>query len=990
VIYRLGRLELDEERFELRLGGEVQPIQPKVLKLLLHLVHNRNRVVPSEELLSAVWSDTTVAPNSLARAVSLARLAIARGAPDAEIANAPRRGYRFRGEIERVGASGGAAYVGRARARAKLEAVLDAALGGRGCVLLLTGEAGIGKTRTAELLSERARAHGALTVTASGETPWSPVLQSLRAADHWAWRSLPAPQRRALELGRPSDAVQSLLVRAASARPIAVVIDDLHLANTESLCLLEELCSAIADAPVAIVATCREREIGSTDRRGAAFERLRRASNVERWPLEALTAAEVAELVRTAREREPEESLVRALARQTGGNPLLLRESLRSLEARGLLERARSQEEWESLLPTSIRHLLEPKLRTLRAGALDSLGCAAALGLESHRDRIQRVVRDPRTLERDLDACIAAGLLEESVGGARVRFPHLLIREAVYAELVPPGELRRELHARAAEAADDPSERAHHACEAVPRVPAAQAAALALSAAEEYARRRDFEGALAWARRALAALDHDGAAPSATRAEILLALGRAQAHAQGVEHARVSFRVAADQARAVGRADLLAQAALGFAHRPNASGLGDGEAIALLDESLVASERLDPAVATRMRSRVAAELRYAEPARARAMSDSALGAARALHEPAVLAQTLDDCSFVRNSWTDPEGWVELNAELVRAARAAGDLELELLGQKGCVTGLLELGDLRAVDRELRALARTATSLGTPYARWLQAALLAMRSLFDGELASAERHISESAALGARTDSLDVALELQAQLAYLRLEQGRSGEIEEALRSQVRRFPEAPTWRAALARMHLATGRRADASHELAVLARADFRDVPRDRGWLPTLALASEVAAATGEERIAALLYELLSPHARLSVVAGSGLLYFGPVAHFLGLGAAAQSDWDTALSHFEQACAIEERIGARVWKANTELAWARALLARDAAGDRKRATQLARRAEAAAGAHGWPALAAHAAALATPHGRRSTHPPRSRPRVRRRVTRAE
>ncbi|HEX5065903.1 MAG TPA: hypothetical protein VFY49_07305, partial [Myxococcota bacterium] len=724
---------------------------------------------------------------------------------------------------------------------------------------------------------------------------------------------------------------------------------------------------------------------GSSERRTSALERLQRSNNVERWPLDGLTAAEVAELVRGALGREPEDALVQALSRQTGGNPLLLRESLRSLEARDLLDRAHSVTEWETLLPTSIRHLLEPKLRTLRAGALDALACAAALGLESLRSRVARVVRDPRTFEDDLGACVAAGLLLESADGARFRFTHLLLREAVYAELVPPGELRRELHARVVEAfappdegaasADDLAARAHHACEAVPRIPAGRASELALSAAEQSARRNDFDGALAWARRALAALEHDEAAPLAARAEALLAIGRAEAHTHGVEHARVSFKLAAQQARAVGRADLFALAALGFAHRPNASGQGDDGAIALLEEALAGVDGIDASVAVRIRSRLAAEIRYAEPDRARATSDAALAAAHALGDAAVLAQTLDDCTFVRTSAADPEGWLALNRELVRAAHSAGDLELELLGHKGCLTGLLELGDVRAVDRGLRVLAHKAISLGTPYAHWLRAALLAMRALFDGELGSAEQHISESAAFGAQVDSPDVALELQAQLAYLRLEQARADEIEDALRAQVRRFPDAVTWHAALARMYAATGRRSEASRELALLARRSFRDVPRDRGWLPTLALASEVAAVTGEQRVAATLYERLAPHARLSVVAGSGLLYFGPVAHFLGLTAAAQSRWSTAITHFEHAATIEERVGARVWKARSEIACARSLLARDGEGDRARAAQLAGRAESAAAAHGWPALAADAAPLTALVWTRSAHP---------------
>ncbi len=1010
MVYRFGGVELDEQAFELRRDGSPLRVQPKVLKLLLHLVQNRDRVVPTEELLTAGWPDATVAPNSLARAVSLARFAIGQSAA---IANVPRRGYRFRGSVEIVSSHAaigpiGSAYVGRARIRARLEESLDAALGGRGCVLFLTGEAGIGKTRTAELLIERARTRGAFTMTESSNRPWSRILRALRAADPWAYDSLPAVQRRALSQLWPDDRVaandervrgllleasRAFIVRAAGSRPIAILLDDLHDADTESLWLLENVSAAIASVPVAIIATGREAEIAKTERRARALERLYRASTLERWSLEGLGSEEVGEFVRSALGRVPQSSLVLALERQTNGNPLLLRESLRSLEARDLLDRRCDAAEWEALLPTSIRHLLGPKLRPLKPGALEILACAAALGLEADRELLARLVRDSREFERELSACVAAGLLFASVDGARVRFSHLLVREAVYAELVPPGEARHELHARAARALEVPGSetgdaltaRAHHACEAAPRIPAQQAAALAEAAADQAIRRLDFDAAVVWAERALGVLERGDSPDPAARAQILLTLGIAQTQAHGVEPARVSYRLAADQARSVGRPDLFARAALGFAHRPNGSGHGDRETIALLEEA-ARMQGVDESTATRVRSRLAAELRYAEPERSRQMSDDALAAARRQGDSAVLAQTLDDCSFVRISLADPEGWLALNAELVRAARSARELELELLGHKGCVTGLLELGDMKAVDRELRALERTARLLGTPYARWLHAALLAMRSLLDGDLSSAERHIVDSGAWGANAESPDVALELEAQLAYLRFEQGRSDEIEEALRLKVRTFPDAPAWRAALAGMLAATNRRSDAARELAQLARHDFRDIPLDRGWLPTLAFAAQVTSATGDERAAAALYEQLSPHARLSVIAGSGLLYFGPVAHFLGLTAAALSRWDSANQHFEHAVAVEERVGARVWKAHSEIAWARTLLARGAADDRARAVELAGRAEAAASACGWPALAAEALPLASRSWARSPRPPSSKRARQRRV----
>ncbi len=162
--FAFGHHELDAERFELRREGEFVAIQPKVLELIIHLIRNRDRAVGSEELFRAVWAETVVTKSSLARAVSLARRAIGDdGRSPAAIVTVPSRGYRFEAEVDVISDSPAdddpsSRYVGRTHILARAHAALDAALAGHGRILLLVGEAGIGKTRTAELLCERGRA----------------------------------------------------------------------------------------------------------------------------------------------------------------------------------------------------------------------------------------------------------------------------------------------------------------------------------------------------------------------------------------------------------------------------------------------------------------------------------------------------------------------------------------------------------------------------------------------------------------------------------------------------------------------------------------------------------------------------------------------------------------------------------------------------------------------------------------------------------------
>ncbi len=1032
MIFAFGEYELDEERFELRRSGCPVEVQPKVLAILLHLVRHRDRVVSKKDLLAAVWPDTVVTENSVARAVSLARLAVGdRVAKPVAIVNVARRGYAFRIPVRVLSAGAGrlvgenesreSRYVGRAQLRARLHDALDDALSGSGRVLFLAGEAGIGKTRTAELLIERARARGAAVSAGSGQEddattyqPWMRLLRGVASAAPGARGDLSPEQRNDLALLLPEpgvappaadscdavaegnrlplfEAVLAFLARAAALVPLALFFDDLHAADTESLALLEFVSQGIGALPIALIATRREpeaRRAPETDRKADAdreqegsrtpqrsrwIDRLLRATTLERWPLDGLRREEIEAFARLHLGREPAPALVVALEQQTQGNPLLLGESLRSLEARGLIAESRTSDEWEALLPSGIRHLLQPKLEGLSPDGREPLGCALAFGVEVERALLRRCVADPAALDRHVQEWEEAGFVVASADAARLRVSHVLVREALYAELVPPGDARRAVHARIAAVLEEQGSsspesvaaRARHACEAVPSVPVSKAVALAEAAAAQATRLADFDGAAAWHQRALDALERGGSDDVEARIGVLLGFGAAQTRASGAERAQASYGTAGDLARSIRRFDLFGEAALGFAHQPSASGQSDPEVLDLLEEALQQLPPAHEALRIRLLARLAAELRYLDSRRAEARMDEALAAARQLGDAEVLAQALEDCSFLRWSPADTEGWIALNSEIVRTARAAGDLELALRGQKGRVTGLLELGDLVGVDRELRACERTAGTLRTPYARWLVATLGAMRALLDGDLGGAERHVMEAHALGQRVESTDVAVELQAQVVYLRHEQGRTAEVEPAIRAQVQRFREAPAWRAVLARALVATGRIPEARRELGVLARRGFADVPRDRGWLMTLALAGEVAAATGDERAAAALERHLIPYARLAVVGGSGGLYYGSVAHHLGVLAAARSEWDAALGHLEAALAREVRAGARLWEARTRLARARVLRDRGDPADQDRAGALVAEASAAASARGWSAVAAEAQELA-------------------------
>jgi DNA-binding winged helix-turn-helix (wHTH) protein len=100
MIYRFGRFELDEGRRELRLGSRAMEMQPRLFDLLLFLVRNHERVVPKDELLSAIWPGVIVTDSSIMRAVSLIRSVLRKGGPAETIRTFSRQGYRFVMELD--------------------------------------------------------------------------------------------------------------------------------------------------------------------------------------------------------------------------------------------------------------------------------------------------------------------------------------------------------------------------------------------------------------------------------------------------------------------------------------------------------------------------------------------------------------------------------------------------------------------------------------------------------------------------------------------------------------------------------------------------------------------------------------------------------------------------------------------------------------------------------------------------------------------------
>jgi tetratricopeptide (TPR) repeat protein len=662
----------------------------------------------------------------------------------------------------------------------------------------------------------------------------------------------------------------------------------------------------------------------------------------------------------------PSQARVAAVHERTEGNPLFVREAVRLLAAEAALE-------WPSRavpIPGTIRAVIGRRLAPLSADAVQVLSAGAVVGREFDLSLVGPASDLPaERVLGGLSEAVDLGVAEEP-GTGGYRFSHALIGEVLYERLPIPA--RMQLHQRVGEAI----ERVHgtgtgaHLAE-LARHFAEVAAAGEATKALEYARRAGdramgvyaYEQAAVEYQRALRALRFAGP-DEPVRCELLLRLGAAQARAGNYQQAKDSCLQAAEISRRLGAPEQLARAALGFGERQVEGGLVDQQLVALLQEALDGLGPQDSALRARLLARLSLEFTFSDETEVmESLSLEAVAMARRLANPAALRTALDTRWMA--VW-GPDGLDErtaLAAETLRLARETGDREMELDGHAHRAASSLESGDARAVQAEIAAHARLVEELPMAVHRWAATTMRVLQALLHGSFEDAERLAEEALSLQPRRPN--VMFTHLVQVALLRWEQGRLGELRDVLQGVVDRFPRAAFASAWLSLADAELGADDDARRGLWSLTE-QLPQRPRNGIWLPAVALASLLSARLNEPEAAGSIYPILGPYAGhvVAFTAPQPVVCYGSVSFYLGLLAATTSKWAEAAGHFEAAVAAHQRLGARPWLACTRYEYARMLLARGQPADRHRALGLLDRALASAGSLGMAAVAEQAKAL--------------------------
>ena len=342
-----------------------------------------------------------------------------------------------------------------------------------------------------------------------------------------------------------------------------------------------------------------------------------------------------------------------------------------------------------------------------------------------------------------------------------------------------------------------------------------------------------------------------------------------------------------------------------------------------------------------MQARLAEELYHLPTEERRAPIRAAIAAARRSRHPAVLAQVLLSRRFALWTPDNVEQRRDDASEAVALARKAHDLELTAHAIAWLIGDLLELGLVREADLQIQALAKLAEQLQQPAFRWRELCARTMRAAMLGSFDDAERLATEALQIGLLLQDGDASLIYAAQLFALRRMQGRLAEVEDVARGFTESMQNVWLWRVGLASISTALGNTTDARHEFDYLARNDFADLFRDAHWLTAIALLAEVCASLQDPTRASMLYELLVPFASRHIIAILGIGSGGSASYYLGLLASTMGQWSAAVRHFEAALKMNKEMQVVPQVAQTEHAFAVALLGRNQGTDARQAAKL-------------------------------------------------
>ncbi|NQU07725.1 MAG: protein kinase, partial [Candidatus Abyssubacteria bacterium] len=881
-------------------------------------------------------------------------------------------------------------FVGRKSERAELQRFLLQAAQGQGSLVMIGGEPGAGKTRITEELVADARRHGFMTLTGhcyemEGAPPYIPfveILQSIiRAVEpdtlldtlgsgapeaaklapelRERFPDIPEPRKLGPEQERLYlfNNLRDFFERLARQRPLLLVFEDLHWADESTMLLIQHIVQQIRDMPILMVNTYRDTELDVARSLARALEELVRQRLAHDVILRRLPEADVSAMLRGHTGEEPPTRLVELIYRETEGNPFFVEEVYKHFAEEGKLFDAEGHwrsdlEIGEEEVPRGVRLVVGRRLERVSEKCKHVLITAAVIGRGFSFELLEELANlDEDALFNAIEVAEQAQLITSKIEGGKVRFifSHELIRQTLVSSLSLPR--RQRSHLRVAEVMErryagaleeHSADLAYHFYQA--GGDPAKVINYSVMAAERATAQIAYEEAVEQYQRALQALEQQRPLDEFRRCDLLLALGQAYGNAGAPDQAKETLLRVTDIARKLPAPEQFAEAAMDICRFWQVSGFIERELLSLMNEGLALLREEDSVLRASLLGRLSGELELAEEEGGIALSEQALAMANRTGDSKALYYALWARAFVwdrplADRISDATELAKMEEEV--GSPEGGDKGLNLLCHLHCVQG-----DIAASDADLAVLKDRAAETAHPTTKRDIRFTEATRALMMGRFEEAERLALEVFALGQKVNEVQAAQYLGTIMYSLRWLQGRLDEADpyDAVRSLTRKYSElrdSSVYSAVRTHFYLMLGREEKAREVFEHLAVDDFAALPRHWGMPVVLRYLSEVAAALGDTRRAAQLYDLLFPLADRLILAGINGICSGAASHWLGLLAGMLKRWDDAVGHYEAALETNARIGARPFLAQTQHEYARMFIERNASGDKDKARTL-------------------------------------------------
>jgi class 3 adenylate cyclase len=838
-------------------------------------------------------------------------------------------------------------YAGRAGLVSRLTQHWSAALGGGSSAVLLSGEAGIGKTRTAGELARHAAADGAVVLygrcVEDLGAPYQPFVEAL---DSYV-RSARAPQlgRLARELtrivpdlpdlvagvGTPlqsdprteeyrlHEAVASWLMDCSRDAGLMLVLDDLHWADATTLSLLLHVVRSIAhsDARVLVIGTLRDTDTAADAALTTLLAELRRLPGSLHLPLRGLDEGEVRELLAAAAGHpldEQQAELAGRVHRECDGNPFFVNELVRHLIDTGAM--AQVDGRWQLRgadmldVPPSIRDVVARRLGVLSADAIEVLRAAAVLGRDFDLDMLAALTDRSADAVLDLLEQATAARLVEEIQAGEYRFSHALVHSTLYDAM--SATRRRVMHRRAAtvlEGSGELAALAHHGLRAsMSADDRLQALQWAVAAGEQALGSRAVAEAEQRLHRALAELDAVADADDdrhlALRARVLCLLGEAQRDL-GDQRFRATLADASSLADALGDTALVVRATLADDRGTTMVAPPQPERVRRVERalSLIGPEPSVPRA--QLLARLVGELTFSgDTARRRRLTVEADAMARHLDDRAAMARVMirtSMASHMLGSWRSTLERAERNVSL---AREVGDPALQTTALSWLAASQIVAGELTQAEETTVQMSEAAAE-ASPSMRWFarmsQIKFGSLRGEFDW--ANAENNACFEIATALREPDAEA---IWAGLAgSIAMNAGTTALLADVAATYADRNPTMANWRAGHAAF-LAEAGRLDEARDVLARYQLDPDAMMEEPFAYHGPWMLATAAQHTHDVRLAYRVQRLLAPHRGRWSHVYLGVL--GPVRWALGRCAVTVDALDIAVADLGDALAEARR----------------------------------------------------------------------------------